>query len=1008
MSNPGINLIEGLPIATLVLDSSHRIVHWNQACADLTGMPEGQMLGTRQQWKPFYPKARPLLADLIIDGVDEETLAALYPGKARRSAFPGAFEGEDFFPQLSDAGRWLFFTAAPLHDDAGAVTGAIQTILDITDRKQAALERLASQRLLTEIIQGNPVPTFVIDAEHRVTHWNRACEVIMGIEAETMIGTRDQWRAFYPNPRPVMADLILNQARLSEYKRYYGNYKPSPVIDGAYEAEDFFPHFPGGGRWLFFTAAPLRGLDGEIIGAIETLQDTTERRRAEEAHAESQRLLAEEKYKTLFNEMINGFALHEVVLDDAGNPVDFRFLAVNPAFEAMTGLREEDIIGKNVRDALPGIEATWIEHYGRVALTGEPEAFEAHSQDIGKTFEVRAFRPSDGQFAVTFQDVSGRKQAEVRLQLLASVFENTQEGIVITDPTGTIIEVNASFERITEYDRAELMGRNPSLLQSGHHGPEFYQALWMALMEEGVWRGEIWNRRKGGEVYPQQLTISAVQDSHGHISHFVGVAVDISAIKRHEAELDRIAHYDALTGLPNRVLLNDRMRQAISKAQRERTLLAVCFLDVDGFKPVNDTYGHNAGDLLLIELAERFNAVLRGNDTVARLGGDEFILLLADLKDQTACTQILERILSTISRPFDIDGATVTVTASIGVTLYPLGAKDTDTLIRQADQAMYKSKQMGKNTFFFYDDNQDSVAIATQRQIKRIEQALFDQEMVLHYQPKVNMRTGQVVGAEALIRWHHPDRGLLPPGEFLPLIENTDLIIAVGDWVTAEALRQVKVWERQGLDLSVSINISARHLQSPHFVERLEQTLRDAGLLHRECLEIEITETAAINDLRHVTRLIEDCRALGVHSALDDFGTGYSSLTYLKLLPVHTLKIDKSFIMDMAQDAEDHAIVSGVVGLAQAFNLTVIAEGVETTQHGLLLLDLGCELAQGYGIAPPMTPERLPHWVRDWQPDDPWTCAPCRVIRDTTPVPAALPVTIPKPNPSADEAGNTP
>jgi diguanylate cyclase (GGDEF)-like protein/PAS domain S-box-containing protein len=977
MSVPEGMLVERLPIAMFVIDRAHRVVQWNAACVALTGVPASDILGTDDHWKAFYPVERPLMADLIVASATEDQINGLYGESWSHLGEDGSIQANAFCAALPDGGRWLAAIATPLRASDGSVIGAMQTCLDITERKKADIDRLASQRLLTEIIEGNPVPTFVIDAEHRVTHWNRACEVIMGIPAQTMIGTRDQWRAFYPKARPVMADLILDQARLSEYERYYGVYKPSSFIEGAYEAEGFFPHFPGGGRWLFFTAAPLHGLDGEIIGAIETLQDTTERKRAEEAYAESQRLVAEEKYKTLFNEMINALVLFETVYGDHGQPTDFRYLITNPAFERMTRLRADVTLGNTFKAVNPpSIVDQVFDRLACVAASGIPDSFEVNLPDSGQHYDLRAFRPADGQLAVTFQDVSGRKQAEVRLQLLASVFEHTQEGIVITDPNSTILEVNDSFLRITGYSRAELIGKTPRILQSGQHGPEFYNAMWMALLEEGLWRGEIWNRRKSGEVYPEHLTISAVLDGHGHPSHYVGVVVDITAIKRHEAELDRIAHYDSLTGLPNRVLLNDRMKQAVAKARRERSLLAVCFLDVDGFKPVNDTLGHGAGDMLLIELADRFQGELRGNDTVARLGGDEFIILLADLEDQTACTHTLKRLLSTVSRPFEIDGQKVSVTASIGVTLFPLRATDTDTLVRQADQAMYKSKQMGKNTYFFYDDNQDAVIIEQQKMIKRLEKALSDNELVLHYQPKVNMRTGRIVGAEALIRWHHPDRGLLPPGEFLPIIEDNEMIVSLGEWVVGEALRQIDDWEQQGLCLPISVNISVRHLQTASFVERLEVQLRQAGRLKQDILEIEITETAAINDLRHVTKLIESCRALGVHSALDDFGTGYSSLTYLKLLPVHTLKIDKSFILDMARDAEDHAIVSGVIGLAKAFDLTVIGEGVETTQHGVLLLGLGCELGQGYGIAPPMSADRFVEWARHWKPDPLWARVP--------------------------------
>jgi diguanylate cyclase (GGDEF)-like protein/PAS domain S-box-containing protein len=966
-------LLQHLPVAAFVIDRHHTVVLWNEACTRLTGRPDARMMGTRDHARAFYSKDRPLLADLIVDGADAATLDALYGDAWSRVHDDGPIAVRAFCSALPAGGRWLLSVANPLTGQDGTVSGAVQICLDITDSHKEELARLDSQKLLTEIIQGNPVPTFVIDAEHRVTHWNRACEEIIGIPAEAVIGTREQWKAFYDAPRPVMADLVLDHAQRGDFERYYDAFKPSSFIEGAVEAERYFPHVPGGGKWLFFTAAPLHGLDGEVIGAVETLQDTTERKRAEEAYAESQRLLAEEKYRTLVHEMINGLALLRTVFDETGAPIDYVFLAVNPAFEAMTGLTAGAIIGHSWQGVMPSTEANTLERFRQVIVTGAPDAFELLNQDISKCFEVRAFRPAPQQLALTFQDVTDRKQAEVRLRLLASVFEHTQEGIILTDPDSVIMEVNDSYLRITGYSREELIGQKPRMLRSGHHGPEFYASLWMSLLEDGLWKGEIWDRRKNGEVYPLHLTLSTVLNEHGHPSHYVGVVVDITAIKRHEAELDRIAHYDSLTGLPNRVLLNDRMAMALSKAQRDQTLLAVCFLDVDGFKPVNDTHGHGAGDMLLIELAERFRHELRGNDTVARLGGDEFIILLAGLETQDDCVHILERLLAAVSHPFTISGSVVSVTASIGVTLYPEHGTDTDTLMRQADQAMYKSKQKGKNTYFFYDGEQDTIAIERQKMVVRVERALAANELTLHYQPKVHMRSGRIVGAEALLRWQDPERGLLPPGDFLPVIEDTDTIIAVGDWVIEQALRQIGTWEQVGLTVPISINISPRHLQTARFVEHLETRLRAAGRLHTDCLEIEITETAAINDLRHITRLIESCRALGVSSALDDFGTGYSSLTYLKLLPVHTLKIDKSFIQDLGRDDEDYAIVSGVIGLAQAFDLTVIAEGVETTEHGLLLLALGCDLAQGFGIAPPMAPERFIEWARHWSPDPAWT-----------------------------------
>ncbi len=851
--------------------------------------------------------------------------------------------------------------------------GFLRFLQNIIDRKRAKVANDEEQRQLTEIIQSSPVPTFVIDAQHRVTHWNRACEIVMGVPASEMVGTTNQWRAFYPEPRPVMADLILDLANDSTIERYYpGRYRSSAFIENAMESEDFFPHFPNGGRWLHFTAAPLHGPDGNVVGAIEILQDITERKRAEAAIAENERRLSEEKYRTLFTEMINAFALHEIILDESGQPCDYRFLSVNPAFERMTGLVGTDIIGRRVLEVFPNLERSWINRYGRVTLTGEPAAFEDYSRDLDKHFEVRSFRPAPGQFAVIFQDITSRRRVEARLKLLASVFEHTQEGIVVTDPDGTILEVNDAFTRITGYDREELVDQTPRLLRSGRHGPEFYRSMWATLSEQGLWRGEVWNRRKNGEIYPEQLTISAVLDDRGQAAHYVGVISDITASKRHAAELERIAHYDALTGLPNRMLLQDRMQQAIAKAQRDDKLLAVCFLDVDGFKPINDTYGHGMGDHLLMELADRFRCELRGGDTAARLGGDEFVILLADLADEADCRHILQRILDAVKRPFTIDGNCVTVSASIGVTLFPIHGTDCDTLLRQADQAMYSAKQRGKNAFFFYDTDQDVAAREQRKTVIQIEQALSNQEFVLHYQPKVDMRRGLVVGAEALIRWHRPGHRILLPGEFLPLIEDTDVMVAIGDWVIAQTLRQLAIWHNEGLQLSVSVNIAARHLQRADFVQRLEAHLKNHGQAPHGCLEIEVTETAVIKEMNRLNHLIDACRELGVTSVLDDFGTGYSSLTYLKLLPVQTLKIDRSFIRDMLLDPEDLAIVEGVIGLAKAFGRAVIAEGVESVEHGTLLLHLGCDLAQGFGIARPMPPDQFLTWTRTWQPDPAW------------------------------------
>jgi diguanylate cyclase (GGDEF)-like protein/PAS domain S-box-containing protein len=574
----------------------------------------------------------------------------------------------------------------------------------------------------------------------------------------------------------------------------------------------------------------------------------------------------------------------------------------------------------------------------------------------------------------TVYDITARKQAEDELRLAASVFDNTHEGVTITDVAGTILDVNPAFCEITGYDREEALGRNPrDLLKSGRQRPEFYEAMWAAILTRGHWRGEIWNRRKDGEVYPELLTISAVRDGHGAVSHFVAVFSDISHIKQHERQLERMAHFDALTGIPNRVLLADRIHQAIAQALRLGTLMAVCYLDLDNFKPINDSLGHEAGDRLLVEMARRLKECLRGGDTVARLGGDEFVLLLAGLAHISECETVLERVVAAVAEPCAIAGTTVAVSASIGFTVFPFDDADADTLLRHADQAMYVAKQSGRNRHHLFDAEHDRRTRAHHEAMSRIEEALLRGEFVLHYQPKVDMRQGCVVGAEALIRWQHPERGLLSPAEFLPNVEGTDLIVAIGDWVIETALAQMAAWRAAGLDLEVSVNVAARHLQCKNFVPRLEELLSaHADTPAATRLELEVIETAAVEDTGRVSRLIETCHGFGVTFAIDDFGTGYSSLTYFKALPAQTLKIDQSFIRDMLRDPDDLAIVEGVIGLAEIFRRRVVAEGVETVEHGIALLGLGCDLAQGYGIARPMPADLLPGWVRAWRPDPAW------------------------------------
>ena len=452
-------------------------------------------------------------------------------------------------------------------------------------------------------------------------------------------------------------------------------------------------------------------------------------------------------------------------------------------------------------------------------------------------------------------------------------------------------------------------------------------------------------------------------DSHGRPRRMLGTLVDLTERKEHEKQLEHIAHYDALTGVPNRVLLADRLSQALARTKRDRGLMAVCYLDLDGFKPVNDNFGHEIGDKVLVEVTRRIKENIREDDTVARLGGDEFVVLLVGLQVPEECVSSLHRLLEAINRPIEVKENSIRISASIGVSLYPEDEQDPDTLLRHADQAMYIAKQSGKNRYHLYDAANDLRARSHHELLQHIRHGLAHGEFELYYQPQVEMRTRRMVGAEALIRWHHPQRGLLLPGEFLRVIENTELEIELGDWVVASSFEQLRLWRKAGHDFDVSINISAYHLQSADFVSKLQRMMQHCcpQPCHR-CLQIEVLETAALEDIIGVSAIIKSCREFGVGFALDDFGTGYSSLTYLSNLDVDTLKIDQSFVRDMLQEKGDHAIVLGIIALARAFDRGVVAEGVETDAHYRALLQMGCEVGQGVAIAPPRTAAELIEW----------------------------------------------
>lgn len=587
-------------------------------------------------------------------------------------------------------------------------------------------------------------------------------------------------------------------------------------------------------------------------------------------------------------------------------------------------------------------------------------------------------RQADGRPArllATLSDVEERHEALERQRLSSSLFQHLHEGLLVTDTDLRVLDVNPAYSQILGVARSELLGQVPSLLRPTPADPIARQqraAMWASLRDTGSWRGELLERRRNGDTCTLQATISSVLGPTGDLRYHVLVISDITEQRLQRERLERQAHFDELTRLPNRVHLSMLLADAMAAADRDGFLLCVCYLDLDRFKPVNDRFGHAAGDRLLAELAGRLRSALRRRDTwadsAARLGGDEFVLLLRAGTVEEARLAV-ERVLRVVGQPYVIDPShePVTITASMGATVYPIDRSDADTLLRHADNAMYGAKQSGRNGYLFFDPEHRRRTEERVMAIGRVQEALDHGEFVLFYQPKVDMKSGRVLGFEALLRWEHPQQGLIAPQQFLPLIENTGLSARVGDWVFAQALEHLSQWRRHGLDISVSVNVSARHLQEPDFSQRLAELLARHAEPLAPHMELEMVETAALADIAATSSLMARCRALGVRFALDDFGTGYSPLTYLKQLPADTLKIDRSFVHNMLEDAQDRALVEGVISLARTFGCTVIAEGVESPAQARTLLELGCDIGQGTGIAAPMPAALVQNWVRDYR-----------------------------------------
>ncbi len=784
------------------------------------------------------------------------------------------------------------------------------------------------------------------DLAGRVTVWNDGAKALFGYTAQEMIG--QSIMVLIPGERSHEESLILNKIMAGEKVEHF---------------ETVRRHRDGHLLDVSVTISPIRDRSGRIVGASKIARDISRQKALTAAARQFEAIVASS--------------------DDAiiSKSLDGTILSWNAAAEAIFGYSAAEMIGQSIYALIPPEKYGEEDNILRQLRAGQKvdHLETVRRRKDGSLVDVSVtsspIRDTQGKVigaSKIARDITARKRGEARLRLTSQVFGSTHEGILITDEKGLIVEVNQSFQRISGYRRDELLGRSPLMFSSSRQGPDARAEMLAALAETGSYQGEAWSRRKDGQAYGSLLSVSVIADAAGRVQNYVALIADITPLRAKQEELERLLHFDPLTRLANRILLGDRLQQAVYLAYRNDQSVAVLYLDLDFFKQVNDRYGHDVGDKVLIAVSHNMKAAIRETDTLARMGGDEFVLVLQDVGSARCTDELIDRLLAAFAQPVVIGPLVLQVSASIGMTVFPADAAEADQLIRHADQAMFVAKREGRNRVCRFDPALEAGIQQHKVHMSRIAQAIETDELLLFYQPKVNMRLGTVIGMEALVRWRHPERGLLEPAAFLPALQNDPIETVLGEQVILQVLGQISRWQAAGLHMPVSVNIAASHLGNHDFAMRLGVLLARYPDVAPGDLELEILETSALHDLESVAATMQACHALGVHFSVDDFGTGYSALTYLRRLPAETLKIDQSFVRDMLTSTDDLAIVQSVIALAGVFQRGVVAEGVERMEIGDCLLDLGCDVAQGYGIAQAMPADAVAEWIRTWTPFPSW------------------------------------
>ena len=845
---------------------------------------------------------------------------------------------------------WQQWTNRAIFNDNGELTEIQSVGRDITERKGAEEELQHQRDYLDKLHSSIAEPIFSVKMPERVIESvNRSVETVFGYKPEECIGKSTA--IFYPDEESRIAFGTKLRESIREGKEVQRTEQLLKRKNGEI--------FPGEITTSFIKE------NGEITSVISIAKDITERKRADE----------ELQYRNEILEKIFATAHYSVILLDK----EFNIIRVNKAYADTSGFEPEYFKGKNHFDLYPNEETESI--FAKVVNTGEPYTVYARPFEFpdmpekGVTYWDWSLFPVKNELGeidgllFTLVEVTEHVRAKQKLELSARVIDSAVEGVMITDSDAVIASVNPAFTEITGYSLEEVVGKKPNFLKSDRHDRKFFDRMWGSLLKTGRWQGEIWNRRKNGEAYPERLTINAIKDKNGMTTQYASVFYDITEIKRGEEEIQYRAYHDALTGLPNRALFLDRLKQTVARAKRDKSRFGVLFIDLDNFKNINDSLGHDIGDLFLQEVSKLLKTCAREGDTVSRLGGDEFTIILDNLDLDQEAGIVAMRVIEVLANPINIRGNELRTTVSIGISIYPVNGTTAKDLLKNADTAMYYVKDLGKNNFHYFTESLNENAVKRMSLETSLHKAIENDEIKAYYQPKIDLKSGQVAGLEALVRWHRKDGTVVSPADFIPIAEETGLITNIDRLMVQKACTFKKsLMDRHFMELAdpftISVNLSARDFERFDLSQDLVATVKRSGLTPRD-LELEVTESVIIKNVDKVILTLRKLRDIGFSVSIDDFGTGYSSLNYLTKLPINILKIDKTFVDDLPTDVKAKAVARAIVTMAHDLNIKVVAEGVEKRSQLEFLRSVGCDQIQGYIFSPALPENEIIKLLRD-------------------------------------------